>query len=99
LNPTFISAQAPLDQVILVDLHGPRSVRIFQLCGTARIWRDINVSINDVSVDLPAIIVFCWPDRQWVREKIAAIKETFSSEPSLVARPVLNPEMDVAPSL
>jgi hypothetical protein len=26
---------------------------MFQICGTARIWRDINVSINDVSVDLP----------------------------------------------
>ena len=28
----------------------------------------------------PAVMVFCWPDRQWVREKVAAIKEGFSSE-------------------
>ena len=28
----------------------------------------------------PAIIVFCWPDRQWVQEKMAGIKQTFSSE-------------------
>ena len=47
----------------------------------------------------PAVILFCWPDRQWVREKVAAIEERFSSQQILRARPVLSPEMRVAPSL
>ena len=47
----------------------------------------------------PAIIVFCWPDRQWVREKMAAIQEKFSSEQPHRVRPVLSPELHVAPSL
>jgi hypothetical protein len=47
----------------------------------------------------PAIIVFCWPDRQWVHEKIAVIRAKFSSERSLGVRPLLNPELHVAPGL
>jgi hypothetical protein len=47
----------------------------------------------------PAIMVFCWPDRQWVREKIDAIHGEFSSERDFVGRPVLSPEMRVAPGL
>jgi hypothetical protein len=47
----------------------------------------------------PAIMVFCWPDRQWVREKIAAINSELSSERGFVGRPVLSPETRVAPGL
>ena len=47
----------------------------------------------------PAIIVFCWPDRQWVREKMSAIKQTFPSEQVVSARRISNPEIYVAPSL
>jgi hypothetical protein len=46
----------------------------------------------------PAIIVFCWPDRHWVLEKMAAIKETVSSAQVGAARPVSIPEMSVSPS-
>lgn len=35
----------------------------------------------------PAIIFFCWPDRQWVREKIAMIKAEFPSRPMVGFRP------------
>ena len=47
----------------------------------------------------PAIIVFCWPDRRWVREKMSAIKQTFPSEQVVSARRISNPEIYVAPSL
>jgi hypothetical protein len=47
----------------------------------------------------PAIIAFCWPGRQWVREKMAVVKQTFSSEKVLGVRPLLQPELHVAPSL
>jgi hypothetical protein len=47
----------------------------------------------------PAIIVFCWPGRQWVREKIASIKDHLSSQRILAVRPPVSPELHVAPSL
>ena len=47
----------------------------------------------------PAIMVFCWPNRQWVREKIAVIKREFSPQQVAGARPVLSPEKPVVPGL
>ena len=47
----------------------------------------------------PAIIVCCWPDRQWVREKMAVIKQAFSSEEVIAARHISRPEMYAARSL
>jgi hypothetical protein len=47
----------------------------------------------------PAIVVFCWPDRRWVREKMTEIKDKFSSEQIPGARPVWSPETRVAPGL
>jgi hypothetical protein len=44
----------------------------------------------------PAIMVFCWPGRQWVREKIAAINGELLSERDLVGRPLFSPETRVA---
>ena len=38
----------------------------------------------------PAIMVFCWPNRQWVREKIAVIKREFSPQQVAGTRPVLS---------
>jgi hypothetical protein len=45
----------------------------------------------------PAIIVFCWPNRQWVREKVASIRGQLTSNREFVTQPGLYPETPLAP--
>ena len=68
--------EGSLDPVFLADLCRPGSVWIFQLSRIARIWRNIDVLVDDLSDGFARRSLFsAGRIRQWVREKMAAIKE------------------------